>query len=237
MWSVRSRNLLITVSRRAYSQTAATGPSSYKKPSRFDKSILKPALVLLIFGSILTNVSDAKKELVELDRRYSLKNDILRSLIYRASQGDTDFELDKEMVLVNKLFQRHELQSNGKGMKDKLRLSTNAYSTSDPNRKNMRSASGAGKAQRDDQDLNSLWNELLEDMNKDIDVKQALSTSVEGSSKHEDILTDKEMLQEEMKKEKHRGNNYEAKTDVHVIVENPGNLSDAVKDNKVSRFL
>ncbi|QLQ80634.1 hypothetical protein HG537_0D06350 [Torulaspora globosa] len=226
----KSVSLWVTTSRR-YSYAA--GKKSSKK-SGFDKSMLKPALAVIVFASMLSHVSNQQNVNAELDRRYELKIGILEKLIERAKQGDRDFDPDEELKLVNKLFARI---SNVKGINlEDEAAKVRKYSAARPYSEEMiiNSLNGSSK-QIEEESLE----EVLKSLMNEVDAKGTTQQSrLPESSFHEreEVVLDKKILNELARKEA-EFLNYTPSTDAHTLVENPGELTDAAKDTEVPKFL
>ena len=233
MWSVIRNNSFKAPFKRFYSQAPAN--STHAKRSKFDKTMIKPALVVIIFGSVLTNVTEQKQKYFELERRYSLKKDILNNLIKRVNKNDIAFQIDDELSLVNKLFNKYD-QSKQTEINTSLTDIYNSSSDEQFSESRILYNLNGNNIKGKEEDLDDLWKIILEDMNKDPDEIKHVDIDIKDLESDGNIITDRNFLSDEAKREKQRSI-YEPKTDVHVIVENPGELSTAASDTKISKFL
>ncbi|CCK73430.1 Ina22p NDAI_0G04450 [Naumovozyma dairenensis CBS 421] len=223
-----------TQSSRLYSQTAAlpsahTQPNLKKKKVKYDRSVLKPILLILAFGSLLSAVSDKEREYNELERRYQLKIKILEELIERVESGDTDFRIDEELKHVNRLF----LNSNKSVfLNDVKRL-----------REEEKAAPGKGfvntvvneKEETLDDVLKSIMDEINDATVEGGDKSNYLSREHEVNT-NEEIIKNKYRLEKLKEKEK-KILEYIPETKTHIMTENVGDFTDAAKDNDIPKFL
>ena len=84
-------------------RTVASANAGIKRKSRFDKTMIKPLLLVMIFGSILNAVIAEKRNIIDMERKYKLKLDKLKEPIRRVhdNNGKVDFDADDELKLVN----------------------------------------------------------------------------------------------------------------------------------------
>ncbi|SCU78531.1 LAMI_0A04940g1_1 [Lachancea mirantina] len=217
----------------------ASGSSAIKQPvqkSRFDKTMLKPAIAILLFGSVLTSVMDQQKKNAELERRYKLKIGILEDLIERAHQDKTiSFDVKEELRLVNKLFDRFERFGQGLDQgNDTALISTVTESQNFPRDEVIQNLNSGPSNAIKDESLQDLFASIMKDVNME-DTTPAEKQPRQSDIK-QDIVTDQQALAFEAEQEK-KSIKYKAPTDVHVIVEQPGEYSTAAADHQVSKFL
>lgn len=183
---------------------------------RFDKSILYPTLLVVLLGSQIMNVMDAQKSVEDLERRYKLKMDKIDELKTRFVNGE-QVDVDKEMALVNKLFQR-------KNPKDYLKSTSDKFG-------NQFGGLKKNELGLDDQFSEDALNKFLGLDPTPVEVSKSQFNEPQPIEKlsHEDIdfqvKNEKELL------------NYKLDPHKHVVVENPGDYVDAAKDTKITRFL
>ncbi|QLL34175.1 hypothetical protein HG536_0G00320 [Torulaspora globosa] len=216
---------------RHYSHAAAKTGS---KKSGFDKSMLKPALAVIVFASMLSHVSNQQNVNAELDRRYELKIGILEKLIERAKHGDRDFDPHEELKLVNKLFARFS-SSKGIDLEDEA-AKVRKYSDARPYSEEMIINSLNGSAKQVEEES---LEEVLKSLMNEVDGKGTMTQpSPPESSFHEkgEVVLNKKLLDELARKEAELLN-YSPSTDAHTLVENPGELTAAAKDTEVPKFL
>lgn len=227
------RRSVLRLSRRAYSEAAATENTA--KKSRFDKSALKPMVSLLLFASVLTSVSEQQKRFNEMERRYEMKIGILQDLIERSKRGDFNYDAEKELELVNKLFARHA-KSNTGDVEVEAALIREQASKMKINRETVIESMNSKLAE---ESLEDLFKDIMKDMDESSKPLVAPSKLLDersmktGSS---DIVIDKEWLEYENEKEAKRLK-FKPSTDQHVIVANPGEYNTSAEDTKVKRFL
>ncbi|EDO15716.1 hypothetical protein Kpol_1073p2 [Vanderwaltozyma polyspora DSM 70294] len=138
--------------------TTTTSPTHTKSSNvkRYDTTLIKPVLVVLFFGSVLSAVTDQQRNVSELKRRYNLKLDILNNLLTRIkAHNDYNFDLAKELFLVDKLFTR---SNNWNSIIDKTPSTTNDYSS----KTILDSLNGSTNT---DQSLDDLWNSIINEVN------------------------------------------------------------------------
>lgn len=229
---------------RLYSAKTKAAIPAQPGRTQFDKSMLKPALVIIIFGSMLSHVSTQEKRHAELERRFDLKADILSELIERAKNGDTDFDVDKELSLVNKVFSRYEKSQNIDISEEATKL-RNVYDTQTYSRKEVLESLNSSTGATEEESLDDLFRSIIEEVDEtsanrkhtgEISIKLEKSqrdTQVENA---DGIIMDKRILNEEAAKE-NDSKEYEPSTEIHLIVENPGELSEVAKETKVTKFL
>ncbi|CAR21828.1 Ina22p [Lachancea thermotolerans CBS 6340] len=252
MWNFS--RLASRISRRLYSSSFPHASSKNPGNSKFDKTMLKPALVIVLFGSMLTNVMEQQKRNSELERRYGMKLGVLQDLIDKVKHGeDSSIDIDKELALVNKLFERFEI-SKYVELEEEASKVRKLNDQADVISQNEIAARLNGKKPVDDE---TSLRELFRDIMKDIDdipvarneeSKQHDSKVVSSDQNkaiyqvemktvpESEIQTNERVLTEEAKNEKQRLK-FRPATDSHVIVENPGEYSTAAEDHKVSKFL
>lgn len=236
MFAKFAKPLVRNVAARLYSQTstAAVTAGGKQRKAKFDKSVIKPVLVIVVFGTMLTHVTNQQRLAGEMERRYFLKMEILRDLIERARGGETGINVQEELKLVNKLFERSaEARSLDTKEAEKLsQISSSQHYSEDDVLKSMNSSTGG--LQKESLD------DLLKDIMDEISHEPKSSTRKPDSKTDEkesgEFITDKETLKEKEEYERELLQ-YKPSTDVHLIVENPGELSSAAKDTQVSKFL
>lgn len=194
---------------------------------RYDKSLLKSALWVLVFGSVLTNVLDRKKQYEELERRYSLKISILNDLIVKVRNGERNIDFKEELRLVNKLF------STDKSLNDTPLIASERVS------KLVRKKPTAEREIRDNEEetLEDIWNGILKDLEDD-KVKNKIEprNTFPEHSADGDIITESDLLRQKTNEEDEL-RKYVSNTSHHVIVENAGDLVNAPNDSSISKFL
>lgn len=202
------------------------------KSSRFDRTIIKPLVVVIVFGTMLTHVTNQQRLAGEMERRYFLKIEILKDLIERAREGDTNINVQEELKLVNKLFERtseaRELNAREAEKLQEISSSQN-YSEKEVLQSLNRSPRALEKESLDDL-LKSIMDEISDEP------KQPIPRKSSPTPNSNEVILDKDVLKEEAKYERELSQ-YKPSTDVHLIVESPGELSSAAEDTKVTRFL
>ncbi|SCW00854.1 LAFE_0C13476g1_1 [Lachancea fermentati] len=212
--------------------------------SKFDKSMVKPAVVVILFGSVLTNLMEEQKSMSEMERRYHLKIDILKDMINKVKvEGDSSIDIAEELKLVNKSFERFE---NSK-LTDLEREAQRVRERADKNSYSKNSVINSLNSRLEDESLEDLFKEIMQDIDREGDileptmpsqshVKQTKQSNAEDIVAKGDIVTNAKRLALEAEKEK-RSLSFKPSTDAHVIVENPGDYSTAAEEQKVSKFL
>ncbi|SCV02348.1 LANO_0F17062g1_1 [Lachancea nothofagi CBS 11611] len=257
---------MLTISRqfcgRAYSQVSkrmfsSRTPQAFNSPktrnSKFDKSMLKPALVVVLFGSMLTSVMEQQKKNAELERRYAMKIGILKDLITKIQNDESaSIDVDHELALVNKLFKRFERSKYVSLEEEAIKIREyNAKADSLSQQEVMKRLNGQ-KPTDDDASLRDLFRDIMKDMDDESSLQQyqkissqadhdkappkkAVPALPNGTTESE-IQTNDELLTKEAQNEKERLK-YRPSTEYHVIVETPGEYSSSAEDMKVSKFL
>ncbi|SCU99505.1 LADA_0H20186g1_1 [Lachancea dasiensis] len=223
----------------------ALNTENTSRSSKFDKSMLKPALVVVLFGSMLTNVMEQERKNEEMENRYALKIQILRDMICRVEKNEK-VDPDQELMLVNKLFQRF-LKSEFVGLEEDA---SRVRDSVKPKENTIKRLNGMKASDDDMTSLRDLYEDIMKDVNNEElslpaetvaapklpeMVPQITNSSSEPSS-DSTILTDKAALAKEAEAEKERLK-YKPETGTHVIVENAGDYSGSADDMKVSKFL
>ena len=153
--------------------------------------------------------------------------------------------MDRELALVNKLFERFEL-SKSSGIEEeaaKIRKS-NDGADAVPHQEVSASLNGQ-KVLDDDASLRNLFKDIMKEVDEDVasSHNDAKSVPVVKKSSAEtvgldepEIQTNQQLLTEEAVKEK-QWLAFKPTTDSHIIVEKPGEYSAAAEDHTVSKFL
>lgn len=221
---------------RFYSQipSGAVGTSSRQAKSKFDNSIIKPIIVVVMFGTMLSNVMNQQRLAGEMERRYLLKMEILKDLIQKAKKGEGNINVQEELKLVNKLFERTKkarVLDDTEAEKLSQISSSQNYSEAEVLR-SMNSSTRALEKESLDDVLKSIMDEIS-DESKLTTRKSNLPPKQQQSG---ELITDKDALKEKGEYEREILQ-YKPSTDVHLIVKNPGDLSSAAEDTKISKFL
>lgn len=224
----------LKVSRRAYSEVATNATNGAKK-SRFDKSAIKPLISLLIFGSVLTSVSAQQQRHADIVRRYEMKIKILQDLIDRSKQGDFNYNAEKELELVNKLFARHEL-GNSVDLEREAKMIRERAAKEIIDRERVIKGMNS---QIEEESLEDIFQDIMKDIDQPNSSIAAPTKKLDSDSMKkgsDDIIVDKEWLDYERQREQKRLA-FKPSTEKHVIVENPGEYNIAAEETKVKRFL
>lgn len=231
------RSALVPQCNRLLSTTTEPATTNNTK-SKLDKSLFKLFIWVVIFGSLLTHVADRRHRLEDMERRYSLKADILRELTERVRGGDTNITreyIEQELRLVNRMF----VDDTGLVMEKMSSLFSFLPSKVDRQEQLERAKN---------ESLEDIKGQILAAMNEnsmktdtgvkpkvdELRTKQLESENYRPqikSGRASDIIVDRELLEqirlrqlEEEKQAKHDASDKE-----HVIVENPGDLSGSTK--------
>ncbi|CAB4256657.1 similar to Saccharomyces cerevisiae YIR024C Protein of unknown function [Maudiozyma barnettii] len=191
----------------------------------FDRSMIRPFVWVVVFGSLVTHVIDRRQAYSDMEKRYSLKNTILKDLLKKVESGSTtvtEEQIEHELRLVNKMFVRDK----SLGMKEV---------------ENVLSQMQISITKREEYDydeeesLEDIWNGILEEANNDKPLKKSkrevtTPPSITTSTRVlNDIIVDKETLKQLRETEIEDSNDFSQNTDQHLIVENPGELSSSAK--------
>ncbi|KAL3232756.1 hypothetical protein RNJ44_04672 [Nakaseomyces bracarensis] len=191
---------------RLYSSAPAT-----KKKSKFDKSALKPLGLLVIFGSILTNVMEERRKFNNMERRYTLKIDKLEELVERCKKGDTDIDISNELKIIDAMFSVSENQKvSGLIAKRKREYDSDIK-----------------QIDHEKESLESIWEDIM---------KSVEEIPQKNSEPASDLITDPAVLEKRKAKEELERKSAPSYL-THTIVESPGELSEAAKDTSVKKFL
>ncbi|CCH57876.1 hypothetical protein TBLA_0A00750 [Henningerozyma blattae CBS 6284] len=113
--------------------------------------LIKPIVVFVIFVGALSSVTNEKKKYQDLLRRYELKISILEQLINKAKRNDFQFNIDEEMISVNRLFRNSEISNNKLFLKSKDILKQTDTSVTSAN-------------DTIEEDENQIWQSILKEM-------------------------------------------------------------------------
>lgn len=213
---------------RLYSRPASGGSRS----RGFDKAMIKPALIVIVFGSMLSHVSNQQKLNAELDRRYELKMNILRKLISRANEGDTNFDVSTELDLVNKLFDRSSKSSSAGYDAEAGKSRQNADIGRIPEETLLNSLNNRIDP-LEEESLERILENLMNEVN---DTPAAAQEQPKLVDEESDIVKNKKFLEKQAERET-RLLDYVPSTDAHTIVDTPGELSVAANETEIKKFL
>lgn len=234
MFSRFGRPLRVISAARFYSQ-AAVNSSNKQKNARFDNSMIKPIVVVIMFGTMLSHVMNQQRLAGEMERRYLLKMEILKDLIQKAKKGESNINVQEELKLVNKLFERTKearVLDEEEAQKLSQISSSQNYSEAEVLQSMNSSTRGLEKELLEDT-LKSIMDEVTDEPKSS---SRKCNLAPKPSQHSEEFITDKDTLKERAEYERELLQ-YKPSTDVHLIVENPGELSSAAEDTKVSKFL
>lgn len=217
--TVRSRlirGLYSAKSIRFYAQTAG----AVKGPQRttFDRSMIRPFVWVIVFGSLVTHVIDQRQAYADMEKRYKLKTEILERLVERARSGDTEVTyamVEEELELVNKMFVRDK----SLGMKEveavlaQMNIAVPQQQVADDT----------------EESLEDIWQKIVEDAQRDIVKKEVPKVEEPEVAAFNDIVMDKDALKKLRETERDEAEEFTQSTDQHLIVENPGDLSGSTK--------
>lgn len=196
----------------ASSTLKPAGTASNGRKSKFDKSTLKPLGLLVIFGSLLTNVMEERRKFNNMERRYNLKIDKLEELLERFRQGEKNIDIVGELKIIDAMFTVSENQ-NIAGLIAR--------------RKKEYDSDIKQVEHKEDESLDSIWQDIIESMD---DVPE------KSENKSIDLVTDPDVLEKRRAEE-----NLMRKTApsymTHTIVESPGEVAEAAKDTPIKKFL
>ncbi|KAG0672646.1 hypothetical protein C6P45_000077 [Maudiozyma exigua] len=206
-----------------HSGTSTGITEDYAARATFDRSMIRPFIWVVVFGSLVTHVIDRRQAYNDMEKRYALKITILNDLLAKVESGDRNISeenIDKELELVNKMF----VKDKSLGMKEVEHVLSQMQIT-------------VPKQEAYDFDeeesLEDIWKSIVEDSTTDKPLEKckkivepvikATDTSADG------IVLDKETLQRLRAEEKYEAKDFNQSTDQHLIVENPGDLSSSAK--------
>ncbi|AET38881.1 Ina22p Ecym_3394 [Eremothecium cymbalariae DBVPG len=232
-----SQNLRMFV--RLYSASPTTGTASLR--SKYDKTVFKPLILLLIVGSIATNVIEQKKRHFEMERRYNLKIHILEDLIDRVKyNNDTTFSVEQELYLVNKMLARH---SGAISLNPKIRNEPELEdSSTEPNSPRNGDTNKKNYSDMELESVEELFKNIFDEINEVSEKDHSASLDIQRQSKpkshpsSDEIVIDRQIIAQNAKQEKQQ-KMFKPNTEQHVIVPIPGDYVAAAEATKVSRFL
>lgn len=189
----------------------------------FDRSMIRPFIWVVVFGSLITHVIDRRQAYHDMEKRYALKITILNDLLAKVEAGDkniTQESIDKELELVNKMF----VKDKSLGMKEVEHVLSQMQITV-PKRESYN--------YDEEESLEDIWKSIVEDatsdkpLEKPAKIAEQVNTPIEASS--DGIVMDRETLKRLRAEEKDEDKDFDQSTDQHLIVENPGDLSGSAK--------
>ncbi|CAG59186.1 uncharacterized protein GVI51_F06369 [Nakaseomyces glabratus] len=203
------------------SRCASSVAAPAAKKSRFDKSVVKPLLVLVVFGSVLTNVMEERRKYSDMERRYQLKINKLEELIERANVGEKNLDIAAELKIIDALFKVSQNQR---------------YTGIIGNTKHHNGPSTPLKSKQDNEEsLEDIWQELVSSLEED-ELKLKREQELNKAKLSNELVTDKQLLKEQKKKEELEKNLVPSHA-THTIVSTPGEVSEAAKDTSLKRFV
>ncbi|CAD6620100.1 CEI_1a_G0027290.mRNA.1.CDS.1 [Saccharomyces cerevisiae] len=192
-------------------RTVASANSGIKRKSRFDKTMIKPLLLVMIFGSILNAVIAEKRNTIDMERKYKLKLDKLKELIRRVhdNNGKVDFDADDELKLVN--LRLGIIGKNATAMKE----------------------DETDIVVPKEESLEEIWQSIIDEVKKEV-IEKTPDTGVENK---EGIVTDLNVLKD-LEKSKKEDEKVYLSGDVHMMMNQPGDLNAIAKEHdKIPKFL
>ncbi|KOG98911.1 Ina22p DI49_2803 [Saccharomyces eubayanus] len=192
-------------------RTVTSASAGAKAKSRYDKTIIKPILLVMVFGSILNSVIVEKRKAQDMERKYHLKANKLKELIQRVNDnnGKVDFDADDELRLVNLCL----------GITDKNIVSTEEDKGDIVIPK--------------EESLEEIWQSIIDEAKKDI----VEPTKNDDGTNKEGIVTDVNVLRDLQNSKKEDEQVY-LNGDIHMIMNQPGDLNEIAKENaKIPKFL
>lgn len=218
-------NYVLKSQRRNYSELKGSQPTK----ARFDRTLVKPSIVLIVFGSVLINFMDQQKKTTELERRYSLKINILKDLVHRVKENnEVDIDIKEELKLVNKLFNRTTIGEQPILDEDtaKIRILTEQEQLSESYVRDSLNH------KYNEDSLEILFKNIMNDLNKE--PNECKNDQLYISEK--EIVTNKIVLAAEVEQEK-KNCTYKPETSQHIIVDNPGDYTASAEETTIPKFL
>ncbi|CAI4064991.1 Ina22p SKDI_09G1880 [Saccharomyces kudriavzevii IFO 1802] len=215
MFSVRSplkNGLMRSFSRmKMAARTVTSASTSVKSKSRYDKTMNKPLLLVMVFGSILNAGIVEKRKTNDMERKYHLKVDKLKELIQRVhdNNGKVDFNADDELKLVN--------------------LCLGIVNRNQPTMEEDKNDIMIPK----EESLEEIWQSIIEEAKKEV----MEPTSINDAKNKDGIVTDLDLLKN-LKNSKKEDEQVYLNGDIHMIMNKPGDLNEIAKENvKMPKFL
>lgn len=193
---------------------------------RFDKSILYPTFLVVILGSQILNVMNVQKSVEDLERRYDLKMRKIDEIKGRLADGEK-IDTQKELALVNKLFERTNQKDYLKSTSDKFKDNVGGFRKNHPDTKSGDNSLDGLDGDLSDESLNKFLGLDQITTEKQNVAFEEPKTLEKLSSEHVDLHVENEKKLLNYKLDPHR----------HVVVESPGDYVSAAKDTKVAKFL
>ncbi|CAI4039779.1 hypothetical protein SMKI_09G1910 [Saccharomyces mikatae IFO 1815] len=192
-------------------RTATSTSAGVRAKSRYDKTMVKPLLLVMIFGSILNAVTVEKRKTHDMERKYHLKIDKLKELIQRVhdNNGKMDFNVDDELKLVN--------------------LCLGIINKNETTVKADKSDIVVPK----EETLEEIWQSIIDEAKREV----VESTSNDDAKNKEGIVTDLNLLKD-LEKSKKEDEKVYLNGDIHMMMNRPGDLNEIAKENaKMPKFL
>ncbi|EJS43240.1 YIR024C [Saccharomyces arboricola H-6] len=192
-------------------RTAASASASVKAKSRYDKTIIKPLILVMVFGSILNAVIVEKRKTHDMERKYHLKVNKLEELIQRVhdNNGKVDFDADDELKLVNLC----------------LGIVSNSPNSVEEDNSDI--------IVPKEESLEEIWQSIIDEAKKEV-----IEPTPNDDVKNKDgIVTDLNLLKD-LKNSKKEDEQVYLNGDVHMMMNQPGDLNEIAKESdKISKFL
>ncbi|AMD20919.1 HDR177Cp [Eremothecium sinecaudum] len=216
---------IVGVFRRHYSMQKPAATKRYK----FDTSVGRPLVLLILVGSIAINIINQKKEIAEMEGLYMRKINKLQELVSRVrDDNDRNFSVEEELRFVNNAFSRRDAVNS---IQNHLKAIHNSDLAEENTSHTFNEEESLDDVLKNIMDSVAEGDVVAKNKVHSVDRKQKPSSSTKSG-----IILNKELLLQEAEIEKEKMS-YKPETEVHVIVERPGELVEAAKHTTESKFL
>lgn len=206
-----------------------------------DGSLIKLGIWVVIFSSMLMHVIDKKQRYEEMEEKYNLKIDILKSIINRMNNGEI-VDIDDELRLVNQALERRSVKRYPSPLQNyKKKESPFIDGTVTENSNSLIDKDVSRES------LEDIWQDILADtsisppeihysINPTITCITSNDTHDNDIISSDDIIRDTNILFQASKQEEEELK-YFTPTSTHIIVQKPGELVEAAKDTQMAKYL
>lgn len=175
-----SRSTISRINTRFYHECKrlySASHGSQQKKAKFDKSVLRPAFLIVIFGSLLTNVADIQRKTNEIERKYEVRIHKLQELIERIKNNERGIDIDQELKLVNLLFYERDATEAAKLVDHSKERYGEKHVLASMNELSEKRE----KLRQKNQSLDDIWRDIVEEI-KDESTNKPPSNSMQRPS-------------------------------------------------------
>lgn len=226
--------------RRFATGAGSTGPGSKsgssKAPggifSKFDRSMIYPIVLVSVLSAQIVNFSSAQRDLADLNHRYSMKIQRIQDIVARLEQGEK-VDVGEELRLINLKFDRlhqPEYSSLDVPLLERIRQK----------KQQQQELLKSQEAELSEENLLEMLSARIEPGSPGAAGAPAAPAAPAGAPAQQSAqqAAEQQLVDYEQQQEREKELlNYRINAEKHVIVEVPGDLVQAAKDTKVSKFL